>query len=283
MGTRLALRIQERYDELTPSEQKLAQFLLDRPDEILASSATELARYSGVSKATAARLFRSLGYSDFNDVRLQAREERNRTGPVQQIPMPQVTTGKAMTVPMHLQVESANLTRTFEELRTDVLNKAAEQVANAGRVWVAGLGNENGIARILRILLARVRPGVHLISENAATWPEEFSSTGPNDALVIIALRPWPKQIPTILAFAKTTRLKSVVITDPTSAGKAQRQDAIVLNCHVSTPWTEITQTSVLSMSQLLASAVAARLGTKANVRRELIADIAEEIEDSDG
>ena len=222
MGTRLALRIQERFEDLTRSEQKLAQFLLDRPDEILGTSATELAGFAGVSKATAARLFRNLGYSDFNDVRLQAREERNRTGPVQQIPMPQVSA----------------------------------------------------------TLLARVRPGVHLISENASIWPEELASTGPNDALVIIAVRPWPQHISTMLNFAKTTRLKSIVITDPTNVGKAQRKGALVLNCHVSTPWSELTQTSVLSMAQLLASALINRLGQKADTRRNLIANLAEEFED---
>lgn len=283
MGTRLALRIQERFEDLTRSEQKLAQFLLDRPDEILGTSATELAGFAGVSKATAARLFRNLGYSDFNDVRLQAREERNRTGPVQQIPMPQVSATAATTVPVHLQVETANLIRTFEELRSDVLNQAAEQLSAAGRVWVAGLGIENGLAQYLRTLLARVRPGVHLISENASIWPEELASTGPNDALVIIAVRPWPHHISTMLNFAKTTRLKTIVITDPTNVGKAQRKGALVLNCHVSTPWSELTQTSVLSMAQLLASALINRLGQKAEIRRNLIANLAEEFEgDSD-
>ena len=282
MSTRLALRIQDRFDDLTPAEKKLARYLLDRPDEILASSATELARYTGVSKATAARLFRNLGYQDFNDVRLQAREERNRTGPVQQIPMPNLAVGTVTTAPLHLQVVTANLTRTFEELRSDVLNKAAEQIATAGRVWVAGLGIESGIAGYLRILLARVRPGVHLISENAATWPEELASTGPNDALIMIAVRPWSKQIATVLTFARTTRMKTVVITDPTSSGRAQRKGATVLNCQVSTPWSELSQTSVLSMSELLAAAAANRLGGKAQVRRDLIAHLAEEIEDGE-
>jgi DNA-binding MurR/RpiR family transcriptional regulator len=282
MGTRLALRIQERFDALTRSEQKLARFLLDRPDEILAASATELAKFSGVSKATAARLFRNLGYRDFNDVRLQAREERNRTGPVQQIPMPQVEGKATTTIALHLQVESANLTRTFEELRSDSLNRAAEQVATAGRVWIAGLGIENGLAKHLRILLSRIRPGVHMISENAATWPEELASTGPNDMLVVLAVRPWQPQISTMLTFARTTRMRSIAITDPTNAGKAQRKGALVLNCHVSTPWGELTQTSVLSMAQLLASVTADRLGNKARTRRALIADLAEEFEDGD-
>ena len=182
MATRLALRIQERYEALTASEKKIATLLLDRPDEILTFSATELAGLAGVSKATAARFFRSLGYSDFNDVRLQAREERNRTGPVHQVPMPAEPPEGAAPVPVHLQVEMANLTRTFEELRSDLLAGVAERLAAAQRVWVAGLGPEGGLARHARIDLARVRPAVHLVSENTGSWAEELASTGPADS-----------------------------------------------------------------------------------------------------
>ncbi|MEQ9690297.1 MAG: hypothetical protein RLO48_11250 [Bauldia litoralis] len=104
MATRLALLIQDRFEALTPSEKKLAGLLLDRPDEILTFSATELAGFAGVSKATAARFFRTLGYADFNDVRLQAREERNRTGPVHQVPMPAEAPEGAAPLTTRLQV-----------------------------------------------------------------------------------------------------------------------------------------------------------------------------------
>ena len=194
MATRLALRIQERFESLTASEQKLASLLLDRPDEILTFSATELAGLAGVSKATAARFFRNLGYADFNDVRLQAREERNRTGPVHQVPMPAEAPEGAATVPIHLQVEMANLTRTFEELRSDTLSARRRAAGHrpAASGW-SGLGAEGGLARHARIQLARVRPSVHLVSENTGSWAEELASTGPSDALLVVALRPWPQ------------------------------------------------------------------------------------------
>ncbi len=282
MGTRLALRIQDRFEGLTPSEQKLAALLLDRPDEILTFSATELAGLAGVSKATAARFFRNLGYADFNDVRLQAREERNRTGPVQQVPMPVEAPEGAATVPTHLQVEMANLTRTFEELRSDMLGSIAERLATAERVWVAGLGPEGGLARHARIHMARVRPSVHLVSENTGSWAEELASTGPSDALLVIVLRPWPKVIDAILDFAKTTRLGTIVVTDPTGAARSRRHGATPLVCHISTPGAETSHTTVLSMLHLVANAVAARLGAAARRRRDLITDLREELDAQD-
>lgn len=282
MATRLALRIQERFESLTASERKLASLLLDRPDEILTFSATELAGLVGVSKATAARFFRNLGYADFNDVRLQAREERNRTGPVHQVPMPIEAPEGAATVPTHLQVEMANLTRTFEELRSDTLSQVAERLATAQRLWVVGLGPEAGLARHARIQFARVRPAVHLVSENTGSWAEELASTGPADALLVVALRPWPKVMSGILDFARTTRLSTFVVTDPTNAARARRHGAVPLVCHISTPGPEASHTTVLSMLHLVANAVAARLGVVALRRRDLIGDLREELDPQD-
>ena len=282
MATRLALRIQERFESLTASERKLATLLLDRPDEILSFSATELAALVGVSKATAARFFRNLGYADFNDVRLQAREERNRTGPVHQVPMPVEPAEGGATVPTHLQVEMANLTRTFEELRSDTLSDVAERLATAQRLWVVGLGPEAGLARHARIQFARVRPSVHLVSENTGSWAEELASTGPSDALLVVALRPWPKLMSAILDFARTTRLSTFVVTDPTNAARARRHGATPLICHISTPGLEASHTTVLSMLHLIANAVAARLGVVALRRRDLISDLREELDPTD-
>jgi DNA-binding MurR/RpiR family transcriptional regulator len=213
---------------------------------------------------------------------LQAREERNRTGPVHQVPMPAEPPEGASTVPVHLQVEVANLTRTFEELRSDALAGVAERLATAQRIWVAGLGPEGGLARHARIQIARVRPAVHLVSENTGSWAEELASTGPSDALLVIALRPWPKVIDAILDFARTTRLDTFVVTDPTSAARARRHGATPLVCHISTPGPEPSHTTVLSMLHLLANALAARLGRAALRRRELITDLREELDPTD-
>jgi DNA-binding MurR/RpiR family transcriptional regulator len=198
---------------------------------------------------------------------------------VQQVPMPAERPEGAATVPIHLQVEMANLARTFEELRSDVLADIADQLAAAPRVWVVGLGPEAGLARHHTVHLARVRPAVHLISENAGTWAEELALTGPGDALIVIALRAWPKVIETILDFAGTTRLSALAVTDATNAARARRHGAVPLICHVSTPGPEASHTTVVSMLHLLAGALSARLAGKAQRRRELIADLREELD----
>lgn len=282
MSARLTLRIQERFDRLSPAEQKLARLVLDRKDDFLTFSATQMAEMADVSKATAARLFRSLGYADFNEVREQAREERNRTEPYRYsvVTSEQVTFGRSIGA--HLDLEMANLTRTFEELRSDRLRDAAEILKEAPRVWFLGFGPEEGIARHGRLLLARLRHDVMQIGLNQGAWAEDLAMTGPRDALVLITLRPRPRILRPILGYAKTTRVNVITITDQMSALSAQRYSRVVLPCHVASLGLGPSYTSVASAVRLLAVAYAERAGETAAERAGIIADIHEELDDTE-
>ena len=54
-------RLRSHYAALTPQEQRVADFIFDHPDHLMSHNSAELARLSGVSKATVSRLFRRLG------------------------------------------------------------------------------------------------------------------------------------------------------------------------------------------------------------------------------
>jgi DNA-binding MurR/RpiR family transcriptional regulator len=105
MSVRLSLRIQERYDKLSPAEQKLARLILERKDDILTYSATEMADMAEVSKATAARLFKNLGYASFDEVRELSREERNRTEPYRYSASPSAQSPFTKSIGAHLELE----------------------------------------------------------------------------------------------------------------------------------------------------------------------------------
>ena len=282
MSDRLILRIQERFDKLSASEQKLARLLVERKDDILTYSATQLANMADVSKATAARFFRSLGYADFNEVRLQAREERNRTEPYRYSVAEAERTAFGRSIGSHLQLELANLTRTFEEFRPDKLNDAAELLREAPRVWFLGLGLEEGLARYGRLLLSRLRHEVLQLGLSNGAWAEELAMTGPRDALVLITLRPRPRILRPILEYAKTTRMNVVTITDKMSALPAQRYSSVVLPCHVTSYGLGPSHTAIASVLRLLAVVYATRVGEPATQRADIIADIHEELDDTE-
>ncbi len=281
MGTLLSLRIQEKFDELTRSEQKLATVLLDHSDNILSFSAKELSAASGVSAATAVRLFRSLGYRDFNEVRLQARQERNFAGPTTGLtvaidPVPQ---GR-VTAAVHLQMELVNLTRTFTALESDLLRQAAESLAAARRVWIAGLGAEAALARLAWTLFSQARHGVQVLHQDAQSWPSELASMGPGDLLLAIASRPWLDAFNPMLEFCQTARVRLVVVCDPTSQARIERHGGLPLVCHAAQVPHTRSFTSVISMIGLLHMATLERLGETALMRAELIDGLREKFFD---
>ncbi|SON56761.1 bifunctional glucokinase/RpiR family transcriptional regulator [Hartmannibacter diazotrophicus] len=282
MASRLVLRIQERYSRLTAGEQKLAQLILDRQDDILTHSATEIAEMAGVSKATAARFFQHLGYADFNEVKLQAREERNTTEPYEFSVTKSEQIALGRTIGAHLELELKNLTKTFEELRSDTVREAAELIADAPRVWVLGLGPEEGFARYARLLFARLRHSVMILGINQGSWAEDLAMTGPKDVLLLISLPPRPSILKSILSYARTSRLNVVTITDRTSMLDLQRYSKVVLPCHVSSFALGASHTAIGSAIRLLALTYAAHAGKPAQQRAEIIDGLHEELGDID-
>ncbi|WP_127144958.1 MurR/RpiR family transcriptional regulator [Pelagibacterium montanilacus] len=278
MASRLILRIQERFERLTAGEKKLAQLMLEREDSILIHSATEIAEMAGVSKATAARFFRHLGYADFSEVKQQAREERNRTEPygLSVGQSEQLALGKAIGT--HLELELKNLTKTFEELRSDKIRNAAEVLHAAPRVWVLGLGAEEGLARYARLLLARLRHSVMILGINQGSWAEDLAMTGPKDALLVLTLPPRPPILEPILSYAATSRLNVVTLTDRQFSAEAQRFSQVVLPCHVSSFGLGPSHTAMASAVRLLAVAFAAVAGKSALQREDIITGIADEL-----
>lgn len=281
MSQRLALRIQERMARLTASEQKLGQEILKRQGVVETHSATELARMAGVSKATAARFFRSLGYADFEEVKAQAREERNRTQPYSYsvAASEKIVLGRA--IGDHLALEISNLTRTFEEMRSDRLTAAAELIFNAPRLWFSGAGAEDSLARHGLQQFAKLRSNVALLNIADGALADDLAMMGPRDAVVVVTIAPRPRAIRSVLSYAKTTRANVITITDHASLSSVQRFSDVVLPCHVAGFGLAPSHTGLFSALRLLAVAFLARAGDTALQRADIIASIQEELDDT--
>lgn len=279
MTTRLTLAIQEHHEQLSPSEQKLATLLLERADDLLTYSATELATMAGVSKATAARLFRSLGYADFNEVRLQAREERNLAPPFQSSAPLREAPRRPHSIAAHLQAEAESLARTFESLRSDTLQKAADLLAKAPRVWLLGIGLDEGLVRFVRPQLARARPDVHLLGNQSGVWAEDLAMTGPRDALLLVLTQPRSKLMERLLTHAATTRLETVAVVDIRNTAWARRACTVTLPCYSAGTNELDSATMAASMLHLLVRNAAVRIGARARQRQDLVSNISQELD----
>ncbi|MEM6741114.1 MAG: MurR/RpiR family transcriptional regulator [Pseudomonadota bacterium] len=278
MASRLILRIQERRAALTTSERKIAEVIEGNQMVVETHTATELAAMAGVSKATTARFFRTLGYADFEEVRLQAREERNRREPYVDHSPARAPLASGRSIADHLELELSNLTRTFEELRSDVLPRVASVLGDAPQVWFAGFGAEDGAARIGRALFSRMRHDVRLLTGASQDWAAELAATGPRDVLVLLTFEPRPRMLRALLSYARTSRMRVVTITDHGFQAQAERFSEIVLPCHVASYAMLPTHATMVSVLRLLALAFVARDAISVERRIETLAAIDEEL-----
>ena len=106
------------------------------------------------------------------------------------------------TISDHLELELRNLTRSFEEMRSDLLPEVAAMLTTAPRVWFLGFGDEEGVASVGRSVFARLRHGVHQLQGSGQSWAAELSMTGPRDVLMVLTFEPRPKVLRPLLAHA---------------------------------------------------------------------------------
>ena len=174
--------IDAAYPVLAPQERRVADLLRTRPELGLLATSSELARTSGVSKATVSRLLRRLGFEDARAARAALREQRAAG-----VPVPAPTPGDPVAA--HLEQDVANLRTALAGIEAAGLSAAAQAVADAGQVLVLGHRSGRPIAALLASALQQARPGVRLVPEAGQTLAEHLVDLAERDVVVMVDLR----------------------------------------------------------------------------------------------
>ena len=273
MSLRLIIRIQEQLATLPPSEQRLANYILDHERTIIGLSAAELSRASGVSKSTATRLFKSLGYESFDTVRQQARSELNRADPGSVDPTRPARQPRPRSVEAYLDQEVQALTRTLEAIPSDTLRAAVQLLAEAPCVWAGGSRDDDPMARMLVTLMGPVRPNVRLLSGFGQPTEHQLASFRSGETLVLFGMAGRNRSLDLIAEQALSAGVTLVFVSD--SKAHALPGARIVIRCQVPDGRETAYLTPVVSLLGLLSDRVAMRLGPRADRHRKLLASFA--------
>lgn len=271
---RIDERIERHYPELGPQEQKAADTLLDRLGDLAVYNAAELAQLSGVSKATMSRLFRRLGFADFNEVKEHTRALRSSGVPLAQ----QEADGG---LPLHAAIEQQNLKRLFETLDDARLQKVFHLLAEARTVVLIGFRNSFPVALHLRQQLLQCRSSVNVAPQPGQSVGEELAGLDQSDVVVLLGFRRRPDGFHHVLNAATATRASTILIGDP-SARWLAAEASVWIECPVESSAALDSYASAMSLMSILANGVLSAKGRPARDRiREItgIFDTVGEIE----
>jgi DNA-binding MurR/RpiR family transcriptional regulator len=266
-------RALDAYDDLTKSERRLADHLLEHPDALVLYSASDISEQAKVSNATTARFFRRVGYPSFRTAQKAARRPS-------QFPAaaggPGKFGGKRTDISEHLAADMQNLVRSIEQLRSDELNVAIQMMARAEKLWIVGFGDNYPLAHFARALLIRVKADIRMIPIGGFSVPEEFASIGASDAMLALGVGRKTRNLRSIMRSAVHARVQVVLITDQASRAGSDVA-TVTLRCRTKGAGVFDSVVAPVSLITYLCSALALKLGQTAIERLQFIEQIHDE------
>lgn len=245
-------RLRDHYAELTPQEQRVADFIFASIDDLMSYNSAELARLSGVSKATVSRLFKRLGYPSYRDMRDEMRTLRQSGMPLTD--SRDAVQGNTL-LSRHYKQEMANLTQWINQIDGEQFGALIAALSQARQVRLLGFRNSYPVALHLRQQLIQVRPGVMIMPQPGQTLAEELVDLTEQDVVIFVAFRRRPRMAKEILTQLQTLGVPALLICEP------QAQTLIPLaTWHLAAPLDSVSAfdsySSAMSLANLLSNAL---------------------------
>ncbi|MEI7311319.1 MurR/RpiR family transcriptional regulator [Pectobacterium carotovorum] len=205
-------RLRDRYSELSPQEQRVADFIFDHFDDLISYNSAELARLSSVSKATVSRLFKRLGYPSYRDMRDELRTLRQSGMPLAD--NRDAVQGNTLLA-RHYKQEMANLTQWINQIDPVQFGAVIQALMQAQRLCLIGLRNSYPVALHLRQQLLQIRQQVTLLTQPGQTLSEELVDLTAQDVVIVVAFRRRPRLIQPLLAQLQKRGVPVLLLCEP--------------------------------------------------------------------
>jgi len=252
-------RLREAFNDLSPQEQRAAEFMREHLADLAVYNASEVARLSGVSKATISRLYRRLGFENAEEVRDHVRALRSAGTPI--------AGDTPASVTAQLEREVANLRDALSALDTAAI---APVIAGARRVVVLGFRNSYPVALHLRQQLAQVRDNVALAPLPGQSIGEEIAALHPDDVVLLVGFRRRPEFFSRLVGQLAASDAPLILIADEGGRRYAAQADHFI-SCPLDSVTAFDSYAAAASVVSLLAAAV---LGEALRAGRARINDI---------
>ena len=180
--------IEESKSSFTKLEQRVATYLINRPEAIALETSAEIAERLNVSPMTVSRFFKKLGDQKLSELRASAR--KNLFGPsAARIGSRYESFAHAQQdrdSSIDQQVAQLGLESALEWRKTAAWQAAVQKAANADSFMAIGFQIMQYLARGLCMRLKYVRQNVFLVDGEDGIYAEVFNDASASKVLVMI-------------------------------------------------------------------------------------------------
>jgi DNA-binding MurR/RpiR family transcriptional regulator len=205
----LAEHIQHHWHELPAAERRVAQFVASQARLAATYSLTELSQIHNVSKATVSRLFRRLGYTNFNTAREAMRQQPNPGSPLAR----QII--QADDLYQHVQQETSNLAGWLCEASLQHSADIIDLLFNARTLYCIGMRNNYPLALHAHTQWAQLRENTLLVPQPGQSLSEHIAVLQTEDVVVLFGFRRRYQGFQKLLKTLSDSPANIVLITEP--------------------------------------------------------------------
>lgn len=260
-------RIRAVLPELHRAERKLGTFLLDFPGDLASYDAQELARLSGVSKATVSRFVRRIGFENYEVARRAARDER-QTGSRHFLAHAESMPAETQLA-VSVQEEMANVAWTFERIDPAELEALAETILSARRVWLIGYRISRVFVDYLYWQLLKIVPSATALPQAGESLGEYIAEMSSDDVVILVALRRRTANTSQLIEECKRAGADLALISDEGS--QPDDRARWHFRCRIETSSPQFNHAAVVSLCHQIVTRTTVRAGKEARHRLRLI------------
>jgi DNA-binding MurR/RpiR family transcriptional regulator len=206
------MKMKALRSSLSKSEVRVIDYISEHPEEVVYLSVSGLAENSGVSVATVIRACRDVGMTGYQDLKLTLAQDI--VTPLQSI-HEEITAEDSSSAIMDkvFQGNIHALRFTYDTIKVEKVEEAAEIIDRSSRVNIYGLGNSHSIAIDLQHKLMRLGIGAYAFTDShmqiiASTFLKE------GDSVFAISHSGSSKDIVDAAELSKKNGAKVITLTD---------------------------------------------------------------------
>ena len=221
-------RIKSAYAGLSPSYQRLADFLMDHPFEAVFMTATQLGKQLEVDTATVVRFAQKLGYAGYPELLGEVQAEvRQRLVRYFQPVAPGEKAADVFRASLRQNV--ANIEQFDLGLDDQTLKRVVDAINAARRILVAGEGLSCPFANLLAYWLRLFRFNASRVSTEASVAAGDLRWLGSQDLLIAIAVSPDCPDVTGMLQVAHEQGAQTICLAGAASWPIARTADVCVV------------------------------------------------------
>ncbi len=180
----LIQRIRDRYDSLSESHKKVAEFVLDNLEVATFVSLNEISGRIGVSDATLIRFAQEMGYGGFKEFREHLADYIRKIIYTQK-PTLEHTEAESSALGKVMAADIQYITRTLEGVNGQWFKDTVAAIVSAKRIYCMGWRISSFLAEFLAFQLRRLSYDAHPIVRERRTLLEQVLELGKGDLLIV--------------------------------------------------------------------------------------------------